>query len=92
MNSETIEYIGYLAAFCTSLSFIPQAWLVYRYNSTEGISLYMFLVFCFGLIAWLLYGILLNSTPIIWANGVTLTFAGYILIKKIQHLSSSNKK
>lgn len=84
-----IEFIGYLAASCTAVSFLPQAILVYRSNKTEGISLYMFLIFCTGLIAWLVYGFMLDAMPIIFANAFTLVLAGYILIKKIQHLSKN---
>ena len=80
-----IEVIGYLAASCTAVSFLPQAILVYRTNSTEGISLYMFLIFCSGLIAWLAYGFMLEAMPIILANAFTLVLAGYILVKKLQH-------
>ncbi len=80
-----IEIIGYLAASCTAVSFLPQAIMVYRTNKTEGISLYMFLIFCSGLIAWLTYGIMLEAKPIILANAFTLVLAGYILIKKLQH-------
>jgi MtN3 and saliva related transmembrane protein len=79
------EIIGYIAAACTSISFVPQAVLVWRSNNTDGISLYMFVIFCFGLLAWLWYGYLLNEMPIILCNAFTLILAGYILYKKIQH-------
>jgi len=79
------DLVGYFAAACTSISFIPQAILVWKTNKTEGISLYMFLIFCTGLLAWLTYGILLNELPIIIANSFTLVLAGYILSKKLSH-------
>jgi MtN3 and saliva related transmembrane protein len=79
------ELIGYIAAACTSISFVPQAALVWRNNNTDGISLYMFIIFCFGLFAWLWYGYLLNEMPIMVCNAFTLILAGYILYKKIMH-------
>lgn len=82
-----IEIIGYIAASCTAVSFLPQAILVYKTNRTEGISLNMFLIFCSGLIAWLVYGFMLSAMPIIFANAFTLVLAGYILFKKLQHQS-----
>jgi MtN3 and saliva related transmembrane protein len=36
-----------------------------------------------GLTAWLMYGLLISSAPIISANIITLVFAIYILIMKI---------
>lgn len=81
-----IEVIGYIAATCTAVSFLPQALLVYRTNKTEGISLNMFLIFCTGLVAWLWYGFAINQYPVILANSFTMILAGYILVKKISHL------
>jgi len=38
-----------------------------------------------GIFLWLSYGILLRNLPIIFANTVTLIFAGIILIMKIKY-------
>jgi MtN3 and saliva related transmembrane protein len=83
------SFIGYIAAFCTTAAFFPQAMKVYRTRQTRDISLWMFLLMTTGLIAWLIYGLLINSLPIILANIVTLIFAVYILIMKI--ILESNK-
>lgn len=80
-----IDLIGYLAAGCTTISFLPQAYMVYKTDRTDGISLYMFLILCTGLSGWLVYGILLNAFPVILANAFTLVLAGYILFKKLGH-------
>jgi MtN3 and saliva related transmembrane protein len=80
-----VDLIGYLAAGCTTISFLPQAYMVYKKDSTEGISLYMFLILCTGLSGWLIYGILMNAMPVIMANAFTLMLAGYILFKKLRH-------
>ncbi len=78
------EWFGMIAAFCTTSSFIPQAIKVYKSQHTKDISLSMFIIFTAGLIFWLVYGLMLNATPIIMANSLTLISAGYILVKKIQ--------
>jgi len=83
MNSLT-EIIGIIAGLCTTISFIPQAIKVYKSKQTKDISLKMFILFTAGLIFWLIYGILLNSLPIILANSLTLFSAGYILIMKVR--------
>ena len=36
------DLIGYSAAFCTTLAFVPQAWLTWKTRSTHGVSLGMY--------------------------------------------------
>lgn len=76
--------LGYAAALCTTIAFIPQAVKVFKTKHTKDISLGMFSLLNFGFILWLVYGIILNSYPIILANAITLIFAVYILITKIK--------
>ena len=76
--------LGFTAAICTTIAFIPQAVKVYRTKHTKDISLGMFSLLNLGFVLWLIYGIILNSYPIILANAVTIIFAVYILITKIR--------
>jgi MtN3 and saliva related transmembrane protein len=78
------EILGYLAAFCTTVAFIPQAMQVYKSKETKDISLWMFIIFNLGIVFWLLYGLMIKSYPIIVANATTLIFAMYVLITKIK--------
>jgi MtN3 and saliva related transmembrane protein len=78
-----LEYSGYIAAFCTSMSFLPQAIKVLKTKDTQSLSLLMYSVFTFGVAMWLTYGIVLVDWPMILANLVTLLFAGMILVMKI---------
>jgi len=80
-----IEIIGYLAAFFTTISFIPQVIKVVKEKQTRNISLQMYLIFSLGITFWLIYGILINSLPIILANSLTLTFSIIILSYKIKY-------
>jgi MtN3 and saliva related transmembrane protein len=75
---------GYLAAACTTISFIPQAVKVYKTKSAKDISLGMFSLMTAGVLFWLIYGIMINSLPIIAANAVTLFLSLYILMMKIR--------
>jgi len=77
------EFIGYLAAFCTTTAYVPQALKVFKTRKTRDISLGMFLLMTAGLTAWLIYGIVISSFPIIVANVITLLLSIYILIMKI---------
>jgi MtN3 and saliva related transmembrane protein len=78
------EWIGGFAATFTTCSFIPQAWQVWKSKHTQDISLVMYLLFTCGVALWLLYGILLDSWPIIIANGITLLLAGAVLLLKLR--------
>lgn len=68
---EFHEILGYLAAFFTTASFLPQVYKTWKTKSVEGLSLTMYLVFFTGIVCWLIYGIYLNSMPIILANTIT---------------------
>ena len=76
--------LGYLAAFCTTLAFVPQALKVYTSKHTQDISIGMFSLMNIGIVLWLVYGFLITSYPIIIANAVTIIFSMYILITKIR--------
>ena len=79
------ELIGYSAAFLTTLSFVPQAWLTWRTRDVRGISLGMYSVFTTGVALWLLYGLMQGAWPIVLANGVTLALASVILGMKLRY-------
>jgi MtN3 and saliva related transmembrane protein len=79
------EAVGYAAAFLTTLSFVPQAWLTFRTRDVSGISLGMYGVFTFGVGLWLLYGWLMAAWPIVIANGITLALACAILGMKLRY-------
>ena len=79
------ELIGYIGAFLTTISFLPQAIQTIKTRDTSGISLAMYAMFVVGVVFWLLYGIFLNNITIIIANIVTLTLSGIVLLIKIQN-------
>jgi len=78
-----MEWIGWLAAGLTTVSFVPQALRVIRTRNTEAISLWMYILFILGIGAWLAYGFVLEDTPMIIANTITLSMASIILVFKI---------
>ena len=82
MNSTTL--LGFVAALCTTIAFVPQAVKAYRTRQTKDISLGMYLIFSIGVFLWLLYGISLGLWPVVLANGITLILALYILMLKLK--------
>jgi MtN3 and saliva related transmembrane protein len=79
------EWFGSIAAFCTTISFLPQLVKVWRRKSARDLSLLMLLVFDFGLVCWLVYGLGIGSRPIVAANAATLTLAVAILVLKFRY-------
>ena len=73
-----IDWIGYLAASLTTLSFVPQALHTFRTRDVRGISLGMYSVFTSGVALWLAYGVVLQAWPIVIANAITLVLASAI--------------
>jgi MtN3 and saliva related transmembrane protein len=78
----TINLMGYVAAFLTTVAFIPQVLLVWRRRSASGISTAMYLSFCGGVFLWLCYGVIIEAWPLAINNAVTLVLASCVLIMK----------
>jgi MtN3 and saliva related transmembrane protein len=83
MNPVTL--IGLAAAFCTTISLLPQVIQTWRTRSTKDLSLPMFSIFTAGVFLWLVYGTLTGDLPIIAANTVTFVLSGTILYFKLRY-------
>lgn len=79
------EIIGYIGAALTTLAFVPQAIKTIRDKHTKDISLFMYIIFVLGISFWFVYGVMLNSMPIILANAISFCLSGTILILKIKY-------
>ena len=78
------EFIGLVAAMLTTISFLPQTFMVLRTGRTDGISLCMYALFTTGVAGWLVYGVMVGSLPVILANAITLALAATILALKLR--------
>ena len=77
--------VGLVAGALTTIAFLPQLLHTWRTKSAKDISLGMFLTFCTGVLLWLIYGFMIQSLPVILANGITLVLAGAILALKLKY-------
>ena len=80
-----IDSIGLAAGLLTTTAFIPQVWKIYRTKSGKDISARMFSLFSAGIVLWLVYGILLQSVPLILSNAVTLVLSLTIIGLKLRY-------
>ena len=85
MPVATTELLGFTAAALTTLCWLPQAWHTIRTRDTRAISLWTQIFFALGIILWLVYGLLLMSSPLIGANAVTLVLVLTILTMKLRY-------
>lgn len=83
--SMLTDVIGSLAACLTTASFVPQVWLSFKTRDVSGVSFGMYSVFTVGVALWLVYGLLLNSRPMVIANSITLVLALLILGMKLKY-------
>ena len=77
--------MGYVAATLTTCAFIPQAAKTIRSRDTTAISLGMYVTFTVGIAFWFLYGLALESWPIIFSNAITFVLAATILALKLRY-------
>lgn len=77
--------IGLIAGALTTSSFLPQVIKAWKTKSTKDISLHMYIVLTTGVFLWMVYGLLINSLPVILTNVVTFILTLSILILKIKY-------
>jgi MtN3 and saliva related transmembrane protein len=85
LSPQMVDNIGFVAAFCTTVAFVPQLVRVLKLRSAREISLGTFLLFSVGVFLWLLYGIYSGSKPVIASNAATLGLSLSILYLKMRY-------
>lgn len=85
ISGSGVELVGFIAAFCTTVAFVPQLVRVVRLRSAREISLPTFLLFSVGVFLWLIYGLRIGSNPVILSNAFTLVLSVSILILKLRY-------
>ncbi len=86
-----ITILGYIAALCTTCSFVPQVLHILKTRDTASISLAMYSCFVFGVFLWFVYGIAVLDWPVIIANVITLLLASIILSLKVRDVMRERK-
>ncbi len=81
-----ISVIGTVAAIMTTSAMMPQAWKIFKTNEVSQLSMRTFTLATVGTFLWLIYGLLIFDTIIIWANAIGVFVNGYIWVRKIQWL------
>ena len=80
-----IETIGFLAGTLTTIALVPQAVKSWKTKHTKDVSLGWISILTAGIFLWLVYGILIASFPLIFANVLSFILALIILFFKIKY-------
>jgi MtN3 and saliva related transmembrane protein len=85
MQLDLRDLVGFIAAFLTTVAFVPQALKSWRTRDLSGVSLTMYSLFTAGVALWLAYGVMIGSWPVTIANAITLLLASVVLALKVKH-------
>ena len=78
-----VDIIGYFAAILTTVAFLPQLIKTLQTKKADDVSLTTLIMFILGVLFWIIYGYKISSTPILFANFITLILNLSILISKV---------
>ena len=84
---DFVTLLGLVAAALTTTAFLPQLLKTWRSKSAKDVSLGMLVTFSIGVFLWLIYGLFIQSLPVIIANLVTLILSSINVFLKIKYES-----
>lgn len=82
MSELVANAFGTAAALCSITSFAPQMIKIWKERDASSVSLktYSLTVTCFVL--WVVYGVLTQAWPVMFANASALVMASVVLVMK----------
>jgi MtN3 and saliva related transmembrane protein len=83
-NMAPIEILGLVAGTITSVTFLPQVIKIWQTKSAKDLSLMMLLLLMLGVVLWLIYGLVVMSTAIIYTNSMVLAMSLIMLYFKLR--------
>jgi len=83
--------VGFIAAFCTTVSYVPQVRKCWQTGSAGDLSLKMLATLATGIALWVVYGIMKSDIVIITANTVSLLLLMFLLVFKVKENARSKQ-
>jgi len=90
LTFETL--VGFVAAFCTTVSYVPQVKKCWQTGSAGDLSLKMLLILATGIGLWVVYGILKGDMVIIIANSVSLLLLANLVVFKVRENATGRRQ
>lgn len=91
METWIANIVGTVAGICSTSSFVPQVIKAWRTSDTEAISKRMYVVTVSAFTLWTIYGVLIESLPIIAFNLASLALSGTVLVLKLRNLRRARR-
>lgn len=79
-----IQILGLAAGTITSITFLPQVIKIWKTKSAKDLSLQMLFLLMLGVSMWLVYGIIIKDTAIIYTNSMVLAMSLMMLYAKFR--------
>jgi MtN3 and saliva related transmembrane protein len=79
------QAVGFVAGALTAFAFLPQVMKTWRTRSCGDLSMAMLGAQSAGVSLWIIYGVAIDSIPVILSNAVTLTMCLVLLGFKVRH-------
>ena len=73
------DLVGFAAGITVVGSIVPQVIKAWRTRSTKDLSAWQYSIYITGLILFIIYAFLINSTPLFYTNTLSLILASSIL-------------
>jgi 5'-nucleotidase len=74
-------YIGVVAAFCTTVAFVPQI-VKLRKQGGKDLSYSMLVLYLTGVTLWLVYGVQVHAAAVVWANALSVVLVLVMIVLK----------
>lgn len=86
------EILGYIAAICIPLAFLPQTIKLIKTRKTSGLSIFSYTIYQIGGLTFLIFGILRNDIPMITCQTITAALNFIIISIIINNLIKGKHK
>ncbi|KKW08144.1 MAG: hypothetical protein UY44_C0017G0002 [Candidatus Kaiserbacteria bacterium GW2011_GWA2_49_19] len=81
---------GTLATATGTCLMLPQLYKTFKTKSVKDVSWGMLVVYFLNSIFWLIYGLLINATPIVFTNIIALVVSIAQIILQVRYSKESN--
>ncbi|MDE1855007.1 MAG: SemiSWEET transporter [Candidatus Micrarchaeota archaeon] len=82
---DYVMILGFVAGAFTTFSFLPQTFKSIKTKSTKDISWYMLIILISGLVLWMVYGIIIGSSPLAVWNFISLLTTAPMAVLKLKY-------
>jgi len=80
-----VDFMGFAAGFLTTVALLPQVIKSWKTKHTGDVSLLWIATLTSGVFLWIIYGFLINSSPVLIANILTFVLCVTVLALKLKY-------